>query len=208
MQTNRFFSEDDKNIIKAIYKSSVNKPVALFEVLRDNFFTDRALLYYPASKKIYFCFDSALRDSERSYSKELKKFWDLLSLIQFLCEESYISIMPFYHDTSDNLKVVWKNCQYVVPEGDAYKLNDADFCKDYCIYSDGKMKLQGMELPQEYYKRMELWFGEVFALKKLECLIKSHFITREEKWHRENIWWARGAVVAALLGVFTTILIA
>ena len=177
MIRSKFFSEEEKDIIKLIADNCASEPVCILDFLKENFFIDNALLYNPQKRLI----NLAIPITNPNRLIEISKLWDLFILIQYLEDNFFISSMPFNGDKSKSLKCVWSKAptDFQIVDG-AIKFGQDYTWIDGKFLEKGKLIMQCYSVPEQFYDHFELLFKYIHATKRLFDLIECDFKSFDE----------------------------
>ena len=89
------FSEEDKVLIKKLNEFYGDIPRSLCDFLSEAFFTDCALFFRENQERPAFYMEKDVFDNPIDHKRKMQSFWNMLSLIQYLIDENYITIIPY-----------------------------------------------------------------------------------------------------------------
>lgn len=194
----RDFDLYEKLLAKKINNDASLNPKSLCEMLRDHYFTDKALLFDQTNRRVALFVDAKLFNSAQSYRKDVAKFWLLFDMIEYLSENGYMTVMPYSSTTKPgNVNVVWKDCTGVNIQNGQIMLNQTDVWKGLDITRNGNLFLKGIQFPPQYYDKLEAWFGDAYSLPKFGRLIANDFQSDETIRNKKGLFWARIAGILA-----------
>ncbi len=204
----RNFELYEKILAKEIKDEAIQIPKSLCEILSKHYFTDKALLFDSTNRQVSLFVDAKLFNTQsEAYRKDVAKFWRLFDMIEFLCENDYMAIMPYFPlQKASNINVVWKECSSVQISNGKIFLNKTDEWNGLDITRNGQPFLKGVKFPPQYYDKLEKWFGDAYVLPKFEKLIANDFKSDEIIRSERTLCWARVAGIAAILGIVASII--
>jgi hypothetical protein len=93
----RQFDDYEEEFIKLIGEIGIESDETFSKFLQDNYFTIKsktALIVDHKAKSVYYYMSPIVFDNQTTRVSQLKKFWALIALIEYLDEKRYIKRIP------------------------------------------------------------------------------------------------------------------
>jgi hypothetical protein len=207
----RKFSPFEKDVIKLVAEIKLDSNETFSRFLQHKYFTSerkQALLIKHDTQDVLFYMSPEVFNSESKRAQELKNFWTLISLIQYLIEQRYISNIPiqgktgldYMYEEFDSTAVSKGNKLILNSNGDYLITSKPDEICD----STGKLKLKGILWNDLYSSISENLLGIIFPSEGVKYLVENEFKSEEDKRYniQLRLTWL-GIFLSGLLGGYS-----
>lgn len=185
----RKLSEEDKSFVKKLNDFCGDIPCSLCDFLSNEFFTDCAIFFKDNQWKPAFYMKSELYDNPKMRKIKIQSFWNVLSLIQYLIEENYITVIPYTNQNKGDDHLLWKEWDrktYNLTWGTLY-LNGSYSVSGGILYNGKYVYMKSVGLDENYGEKIKGWLGDYYPLPRLSALIENDFQTEDEIRHAQNL---------------------
>ncbi|WP_458449075.1 hypothetical protein [Fibrobacter sp.] len=200
------FSEEDKVLIKKLNEFYGDIPRSLCDFLSEEFFTDCALFFRENQERPAFYMEKDIFDNPIDHKRKMQSFWNMLSLIQYLIDENYITIIPYTNQNKSDDHLLWKEWDrrtYNITWG-RLLLNKPYWVDRGILYKDKDVYMKSIGLNERYGDKIKEWLGDYYLLPRLSALIENNFQTEDEIRHYETLKIAQDNLDEARLSVRTS----
>lgn len=197
------FSEEDKVLIKKLNEFYGDIPRSLCDFLSEEFFTDCALFFRENQERPAFYMEKDVFDNPIDHKRKMQSFWNMLSLIQYLIDENYITIIPYTNQNKSDDHLLWKEWDrrtYNITWG-RLLLNKPYWVDRGILYKDKDVYMKSVGLDERYGNKIKEWLGDYYPLSRLSALIENDFQTEDEIRHYQTLKIAQDNLNEAKLSV-------
>jgi len=207
----RRFNAFEKEIIKLISEIEFESNETFSRFLTNRYFTSKrkqALIVQHDTQDVVFYMSPEVFDNNSRRAKELKYFWSLISLIEYLIKQRYatnisikersgLDLMYEEFDGSthyDGSKIILNaKGDYLLPSK-----------PDIILDSSGKIKLKGILWKELYQNISDNLLGIISPSEDLLYLVKNKFQSEEDKrYHMQlKLTWL-GIAISGCLGFYS-----
>lgn len=207
----RKFSPFEKEIIKLISEIESESIESFSRFLQHQYFTSerkQALIIKHDTKDVLFYMAPEVFKSETKRAQEIKNFWSLISLIQYLIEQRYISNIPIKGRTGLDLmyeefdsSTISKGSKLILNSKGDYLITSKP---DQICDSTGKVKLIGILWNDLYANISENLLGIIFPSEGIKYLVENKFKSEEDKryYTQLRLTWI-GIILSSILGGYS-----
>lgn len=183
------FSEEDKVFIKKLNEFCGDVPRSLCDFLSEKFFTDCLVIFETNEMHPRFFMKCNVYDNPKERIKKVQSFWNVLTLIPYLIQENYITIVPYCASKGNDVHLIWKywDRNTFVNNGIKLYLQRPYYFMNGILYKDEELLMKGISFDERYGNKIKEWLGDYYPLPRLSALIENNFQTEDEIRHSENI---------------------
>jgi len=195
----RKLSEEDKAFVKKLNDFCGDIPCSLCDFLTKEFFTDCAVFFKDNQWKPAFYMKSELYDDPKMRKIKIQSFWNVLSLIRFLIDENYITVIPYTNQNKGDDHLLWKEWDrrtYINQNRKIY-LQKPYWVQNGILYNDKNVCMKSIGLDEKYGDKIKGWLGDYYPLPRLSALIENDFQTEDEIRHAQTLKIAQDNLMEA-----------
>jgi hypothetical protein len=207
----RKYNPFEKEIIKLISEIKLESNDAFSRFLQDKYFTsekEQALIVNHKTNDVLFYMSPEVFKNDKKRARVLKDFWSLISLIQYLIEQRFISNIPIKGKTG--LELIYEEFDSTMNsrENKIILNSNGDYLlasKPDEIYDNkGNVKLIGILWNDLYSNISENLLGIIFPSEGIKYLVENNFKSEED--HRYStqlkLTWL-GILISGTLGFYS-----